>query len=214
MRIMAWAAAIISSIFKSAFFFTRTSSRPPPPEPLERRPSLLPAHELTRGQGRSQFPRAAVLMVVSILVALMQVACGSSQNVQPGHEDLDATSAAGFATMDAAMDAGLVQHTDCSSKPCRRVWASPTSVPGPNLTATARAASRPPPTSIPAPPPEVVDIRGFTFLCYDISANYRIHSGLGHAEALDWVQIAMNLETDGNPYIRPSDARDAWEGCR
>lgn len=208
---MVWAAVSISPIFKSAFFFTRSPSRPPP---LERGPSLHHALELSRGLGATQTLRAPALMVVSILVALMQVACGSSQNVQPGHEDLDATSAAGFATMDAAMDAGLVQHTDCSSKPCRRVWASPTSVPGPNLTATARAASRPPPTPAPVPPPEVVDVRGFAFLCYDISANYRIHSGLGHAEALDWVQIAMNLETDGNPYIRPSDALTAWEGCR
>ena len=59
--------------------FSSTSSNAstkPPPEPLERRPSLLPTFELSTGQGRLQALRAAALMVVSIFVASIQVACG------------------------------------------------------------------------------------------------------------------------------------------
>ena len=77
---MDW-AAFISLIFKSAFFSTRPSSRPPP-EPLRRRPSLLPAFELSTGQGRLQFLRAAALMVVSGIVASSLLAsCNDSKEI-------------------------------------------------------------------------------------------------------------------------------------
>ena len=139
----------------------------------------------------------------------------------PRFEGLPRESAAGFLTAEAAEDAGLVQHTECqpdvhdvvpnSNTVCRRVWVTPTSIPWPNQTATARAASRPQPTRT---PPESVTIRGFAFLCYDISANYRTFSHFGHEEALDHVQNFMNLETDAEPYIRPSDAAGCVENCR
>ena len=80
-----------------------------------------------------------------------------------------------------------------------------------NATPMAKAASRPPPTRTSS---SDVTVRDATFLCYDVSATYRTFRDLGHEEALDHLQNFLNLETDGRPYIRPSDARAAWETCR
>ena len=80
-----------------------------------------------------------------------------------------------------------------------------------NATPTAKAAARSPQTITLS---RDVTVRGATFLCYDVSATYRTFHEVGHQEALDHLQNFMNLETGGNPYIRPSDARTAWEDCR
>ncbi len=76
----------------AVFFPSSHASSRPPPEPLERRPSLL--HALFRGKtkGKSQFQRAAALMVVSILPALMQIACGSAPDLTPNPETYEERS--------------------------------------------------------------------------------------------------------------------------
>ena len=80
-----------------------------------------------------------------------------------------------------------------------------------NATPMAKAVSRPPLTRTSSGD---VTVRDATFLCYDVSATYRTFRDLGHEEALDHLQNFLNLETDGRPYIRPSDARNAWEACQ
>ncbi len=77
MRIMAWAAVSISSIFKSAFFSTRSR---PPPEPL-RRPSLHRAFERFTDLGAAQMPRAA-LLVLSGMTAWALLSCGTKPDVR------------------------------------------------------------------------------------------------------------------------------------
>ena len=74
-RAVAVAAAIFPS-FNAAFSSGRLLSKPPP-EPLER-PSLHRAFGRFTDLGVAQIPRAA-LMVVSILVTSMQVACWSEE---------------------------------------------------------------------------------------------------------------------------------------
>ncbi len=169
----------------------------------------------------------AAVISVSFLTSSFFLACGSDT------ESIRATQAAFMQERQAAATAHAVKAATVTANNDRARRAA---------IATARAEYTPPPqagqrvldekarqnvpasritramfqqpTPVPAPPPNKVKIRGVDFLCYDISATYRIHHGVGHSDALDWVQIAMNLETDGSPYIRPSDAQNAWVECQ
>ncbi len=101
MRIFDWAAVSIVPIFKSVFFYTRSGFKPPP-EPLERRPSLLPAFELSTGQGRSQYQRAAALMVVSGITALTLLFGCNAEEPSPTPDVKAATARSGTVTAKAA----------------------------------------------------------------------------------------------------------------
>ena len=244
MRTMARAAVFISPIFKSALFHIRTASRPPPDEPLERRPSPLIALELVTGLSEKQVPRVAAPMVVSLFIAsALLLSCGDSTDIRATQVAFMATRAVeegatnrndSWRQYDAKQDR-LRELLTLRLKPSDprigelhdAILEIPGSfvkcgdglcflqldmrVKGAEEWATATSE---PIRQVSAHLVEEVTARGVTFLCYDISANYRIHSDFGHSEALDFVQIGMNLETDGQPYIRPSDARDAWEACR
>ncbi len=83
--------AVVVNIFHSS----NASSRPPP-DPLERRPSLLHAFELSREQGRSQFLRAAALIALTVVsasvVSALLSACGSAPNLTPNPETYEERS--------------------------------------------------------------------------------------------------------------------------
>ena len=75
--------------------------------------------------------------------------------------------------------------------------------------------SQPKPTPLrSSPKPKSLQIRGFSFLCFDIVSSYNVMKIAGHDTALAHVQNVMNTETGGSPYIRPSDAKQAWDRCR
>ena len=133
MHIMARAAAITSSIFKSSFLSAR--SRPPPDyEPLKWRPSPLPASVLSTGRGRSQVPRVATLMVVSILVTAMQTACGSDENDHRGRVFVAPTPTPS-PTLTANEKANQQDRVAWAKMPA--LTPTPTSTPEPTSTPTA-----------------------------------------------------------------------------
>ena len=246
-------------MFKLAYFIGCRGFNPPcsasrrfssePPEPLERRPSPLPAFELSTGQGRSQVPRVAALMVVSAVTALALLSCGAdSESIRATQTAFMATRAVeeaptkrddSWRQYDAKQDRLrelLTLRLKLSDPRINELHDAMVEIPGSFIkcqdglcflqldmrvegtknwaTATPKPMLEASDLHTPVRQDEDVTVRDATFLCYDVSATYRTFRELGHEEAMDHLQNFLNLETDGRPYIRPSDARNAWEACQ